>query len=56
MSAAAKMKKGRKDKVNRKRDQKESKRSGGKLASGIGKKTATKAAAAKKSAKKPSKM
>ena len=56
MSAAAKMKKGRKDKVNRKRDQKDSKRSGGKLASGIGKKTATKAAAAKKSAKKPSKM
>ena len=56
MSAAAKIKKERKDKVNRKRDQKDSKRSGGKLASGIGKKTGAKVAAAKKSAKKPSKM
>merc|ERR1711957_49280 len=54
MSAAAKMKKERKDKVNRKRDQKDAKRGGGKVQGGIGKKKGAKAAAIKKNGKKPS--
>ena len=42
--------------VNRKRDQKDAKRGGGKVQGGIGKKKGAKAAAIKKNGKKPSKM